>query len=1000
MTVATYLKSVTTTRNLSSGIVQSTRHELIGVFSFGEKVIEKYVDYGLPTQRVKTYEYCTDITANGYGKIIQTIDFDGRWTRYEYDSSGRIIKEVTPFGDAALEANESVCSVNCYSYAKLDNQETADSPDTPRWRTMTTLSCNQETRRIYRQYFVDREVEIETVRPGAAFTDADNRITTTSFVEHYDQFCNETVKRIIREEKTDGTVIENSYTDSSYGLIDPMQTVFTTLKISLHKFGNTVLEREEELKNHFGTIESYRRYHISGNEEILAAGYNQTVDRHGRALVKTDLDGNVTTFEYYAAPVPDGDYTNAIAFDHVRTTKPDGSVLVEAFDTWNNKIFSLYDGIRTFYHYDANGNVTDTTVTGRNGGELTTSSVYNDSNQKISETDANGNITTYAYGAGWDAKTDAIGNIFKYEYFLDGKLKNIKINDAVKRYYTYEIFENELVTTEYASESQWYKSVAGFDGNIRQNVYPDGYIQNFLFDEYGRQSIIEDNCGNKTENIYDPATGKLYRRWENGVLTEYSTGYSFDEVGGVYNFERTFAYCQNAPVLISETKTCRNNRDIYRFDRGSCVHSRKTFSGNGIVIDTKVANGIATVEVYHHEVLKSAQNAAKGLVEYLYDEFNRSIGYNYTEDAVAKSISNTLDNNGNVLSVTQAVGADTRSIHYSYDALNRKIQETTPSGQTVVYSYDAQGNITGVSGNTYPQNLTYDLQGRVTAITTYRSNTDIETTTFTYDERGRMQSRIYPDNATERFTYRGDGSIESAINARNQELACSYDAFNRLIAVQGNGVYWEFAYDYRGLMIRAGNGTYYQDFGYDEYGNLISENFSDIPAELTYFYDGCKRFAGYSFDGRQVSYSYSSNSGILSNISSENWSFSYERVPGSASLAQTICKRNNNIIHSVARTYNPLGDLTDIGGYGYTVNLDGRRESAVQLDNKVWNYAYDNFNQVVSGVLNNKEAQVSNHAYTYDLIGNRTASNDNGIAKVYTANNLNQYTEISGTNFV
>ena len=579
-------------------------------------------------------------------------------------------------------------------------------------------------------------------------------------------------------------------------------------------------------------------------------------------------------------------------------------------------------------------------------------------------------------------------------------MKNIKINDAVKSYYTYEIIENELVTTEYASESQWYKSVAGFDGNIRQNIFPDGYIQNFLFDEYGRQSIIEDNCGNKTENIYDPATGKLYRRWENGVLTEYSTGYSFDEVGGVYNFERTFSYCQNAPVLINETKTCRNNRDIYRFDRGSCVLSRKTFSGNGIVIDTKVANGITTVEVYHHEVLKSAQNAAKGLVEYLYDEFNRSIGYNYTEDAVAKSISNTLDNNGNVLSVTQAVGADTRSIHYSYDALNRKIQETTPSGQTVVYSYDAQGNITGVSGNTYPQNLTYDIQGRVTAITTYRSNTDIETTTFTYDERGRMQSRIYPDNATERFTYRGDGSIESVINSRNQLLGCSYDAFNRLIAVQGNGVYWEFAYDYRGLMIRAGNGTYYQDFGYDEYGNLISENFSDIPAELTYFYDGCKRFAGYSFDGRQVSYSYSSNSGILSNISSGNWSFSYERVPGSASLAQTVSKKNNDIIHSVARTYNPLGDLTDIGGYGYTVNLDGRRESAVQLDNKVWNYAYDNFNQVVSGVLNNKEAQVSNHAYTYDLIGNRTASNDNGIAKVYTANNLNQYTEVSGTNFV
>ena len=97
MSNETYLKPVTTTRNLSNGIVQSTTYELIEIFSFGEKVIEKYLDYGLPTQRVKTYQYYTDITENGYGKISQIIDFDGRWTKYEYDSSGRIIKEISPF---------------------------------------------------------------------------------------------------------------------------------------------------------------------------------------------------------------------------------------------------------------------------------------------------------------------------------------------------------------------------------------------------------------------------------------------------------------------------------------------------------------------------------------------------------------------------------------------------------------------------------------------------------------------------------------------------------------------------------------------------------------------------------------------------------------------------------------------------------------------------------------------------------------------------------------
>ena len=35
------------------------------------------------------------------------------------------------------------------------------------------------------------------------------------------------------------------------------------------------------------------------------------------------------------------------------------------------------------------------------------------------------------------------------------------------------------------------------------------------------------------------------------------------------------------------------------------------------------------------------------------------------------------------------------------------------------------------------------------------------------------------------------------------------------------------------------------------------------------------------------------------------------------------------------------------------------------------------------------------HEYAYDPIGNRTSSSDLGTARTYTANNLNQYTEIS-----
>ena len=997
----TYLKSVPTTRNLSNGVTTATQYELYQTFSFGDKVIARYLDYGTSSQRTATYEYYTDISDYGYGKLAKRVDFDGKWTKYEYDSSGRLIKEVSPFGDASDTAAENLCQVITYDYTKLDSSESSDSGDNPRWRRRIVMTCGQETGRQYRQFFSGREKVITAVVPGAAWNAEGNKVETTEFYEYYDYQRDENIRRETRIETPDGFAEEISYVDDYRYQEDPWQEIHLTRKTTVRKFLTNALSREVEVKNHFGTVESYRRYALTGETELLAEGYDQTIDRYGRPLVKTDVDGNVTTFEYYTAQIQDGNYTNSIPFDHVRTVKPDGSVLVEAFDIWENRIFSLYDGITTFYHYDAFGNVTGTIITGRNGGTLTTSTAYNDDEVKLSETDANGNVTTYTYGPCWNARTDALGNVFRNEYFLDGRLKNVKVNGAVKNYCTYEIVNHELVKTEYASATEWNQTVTGFDGNIRQIVFPDGYVQNILFDEYGRQSVIEDSCGNKTRYAYSPVTGELFRQWENGVLTEFVSGTAVDsETGEIYSFEQTYSYYRNAPALMNETRTYRNGRKTREFNAGSVALSAKKYSGNGVIIETKTENGIVTTNTYVNARLQSARNAASGLVQYVYDEFDRPLGYDYTEDSVVKTIRNVLDGNGNSLSITQTAGTDSRTVNYLYDALNQKTQETTPEGQTVGYTYDAQGNITAVSGNVYPQEYTYDLQGRITGITTYRSQSAAEATTFTYDNRGRMQSRIYPDNVTEQFSYRGDGNIDSVTNARGQVIGCRYDAMNRLVAVQGADIYWEFAYDYRGLLLRACDGHWYQNFGYDEYGNLTSENYSDIPnTEIAYFYDGYKRFTGYSFDGQQVNYSYSPTTGRLERVSIGKWNFNYERIAGSANLAQTIAKRNNRIIQTVSRVYNSLGDLTDIGGYGYTVNLDGRREAATQTDGKTWAYAYDNFNQVTSGVLSNGNDPVSSHSYVYDLIGNRTSSTDNGAVKAYTANTLNQYTEVDSVEF-
>ena len=997
----TYQKAVTTRRSLSSGMATATQVELHQVFAFGDKVVARYRDYGTPAQRTKTYMYYTDITDNGYGKVAKRVDFDGRWTKYEYDSSGRLIKEVSPFGDAADTVAESLCQVITYDYAKLDPAESADDADTPRWRTRITFVCGQETARRYRQFFANVEKNITSTAADAAWDAVGNRVKTTYYQNYYDDFCGENLRRETRVEDEDGTVREIAYVDSTYYLENPPQTVYITQKTTLRKFQNSSISREVETLNHFGTVESYRRYDLSGGVELLVEGYDQTVDRYGRPLVRTGIDGDVTRYEYYTAQVQDGGYTSVVPFRHVQTTLPDGSVRVEAFDLWDERIFTLYDGIRTFFRYDVYGNVLSTTVTGRNGGTLVTSSSFSNDNVRLSDTDANGNVTTYSQGSCWDARTDALGNVFRNEYFLDGRLKCVKVNGEVKNYYAYSVVGNELVETEYASAAEWSRKVTGFDGNLRKEAYPDGYVKEYEYDAYGRQSLVSDNCGNRTRNVYSATTGELVRQWENAVLTEFASGAATDaDTLEIYEYKRTFAYCQSQRVMMTEARSYRGGLKTWEFEKEGIVQSVKSRSGDGAVSETKTENGIATVYNYLNDRLVSSQNMEEGLVEYVYDEFNRLVGRDYTEGGVAKSVRRSLDGNGNVLTFMMAAGNSSRTYRYAYDVLDRRTEERSPENLLVVYAYDAQGNVIRVSGNVHPRECARDLHGRITGLTTWRDANTPESTAFAYDCRGRLCTRTYHDGSAEEFSYRGDGAIATVVNARGQTVMCSYDRFNRLVAIQGGDVHWDFAYDYQGRLLWVGNGTFHQNFGYDAYGRLVSENFSDISGtEIVYSRDAYGRLDGYSFDGETVNYGHSTYTGRLASVSCGDWSFLYSRIPGGVRLASMAAKLNNLAVHVATRSYNAMGDLTALDGHGYTLNLDGRREGATLPDGRTWSYAYDSFSQITGAVLEDNGVTVSSYAYSYDQIGNRLASNDNGLRKNYTANNLNQYTAVNNTAF-
>ena len=90
-----------------------------------------------------------------------------------------------------------------------------------------------------------------------------------------------------------------------------------------------------------------------------------------------------------------------------------------------------------------------------------------------------------------------------------------------------------------------------------------------------------------------------------------------------------------------------------------------------------------------------------------------------------------------------------------------------------------------------------------------------------------------------------------------------------------------------------------------------------------------------------------------------------------------------------------------VSQYGYAYDTVGRRVSCAKSGSAMGEartdiYGYNARNELVSSArTGGSPSPATEHEYAYDPIGNRTSSSDLGTTRAYTANNLNQYTEIS-----
>ena len=352
---------------------------------------------------------------------------------------------------------------------------------------------------------------------------------------------------------------------------------------------------------------------------------------------------------------------------------------------------------------------------------------------------------------------------------------------------------------------------------------------------------------------------------------------------------------------------------------------------------------------------------------------------------------------------------------FGYDSLGRRTEAIDALGNVTYTSYDADNRIAATWGATYPVRYSYDARGRMNEIRTYRSETGGagippanggDTTRWLYDApTGLLTHKLYADGLGPAYTYTPDGKLLSRLWARGIVTSYSYIPFSgELVSVDYSDDTPDIAYTFNrlGQPLSAISSVSTNLFTYSpDTLELVSE--TQNGGVLVRPTDTQGRPSGLSLDeDYTVTYGYDSFgrfSSVSSSVCSVSSVVNYSRLSGTDLISGYTAGPL-----AVTKAYEPHRDLITsvsnlwgasvISAYDYTNDDLGRRvarqDSGLTFAHSQANaFDYNLRSEVTSALLH-----TNTYGYVFDPIGNRLVSSHNAETNAYTANNLNQYSNI------
>jgi RHS repeat-associated protein len=275
-----------------------------------------------------------------------------------------------------------------------------------------------------------------------------------------------------------------------------------------------------------------------------------------------------------------------------------------------------------------------------------------------------------------------------------------------------------------------------------------GHTTQYAYNNLGLPTIITDTLGQVTRMTYDA--------WGNPLTVG-------DTLGHTTNL--TYA----GPNLTTLTDTSSASAELSYGDQAGSITTTLAYNTAGDVTTITDALGRATHLTYDAVgrpiTIVTAQGDMTTLVYDVADHVQRITQQPATGTAALRTTRLTYDAVGNLISLTDPLSQTTT---YAHDSAGRVITQTLADGRQIIFSYDGNGNRLSATGSGDTISGTYNAQDQLlqhgTTTYTYTLNGELagtvdgtQETSYTYDAFGNLAGVTLPDGRQITYLIDGEG---------------------------------------------------------------------------------------------------------------------------------------------------------------------------------------------------------------------------------------------------